>query len=76
MVGGTRRGEELLAAYEAGLADLGVRPHWGHLNSLNAARVQALYQRWNEWLETESDFNESGVFDSEFTRRVGISGPV
>jgi hypothetical protein len=74
MVGGTRRGEELLAAYEAGLADLEVRPHWGHLNSLNAARVHALYPRWSEWLEIESDFNASGVFDSEFTQRVGISG--
>jgi L-gulono-1,4-lactone dehydrogenase len=73
MVAKTRRGEELLRAYEDGLADLKVRPHWGQINSLNAARVRTLYPRWTDWLAVEAQFNASGVFDSEFTRRVGIS---
>lgn len=72
MVAHTRRGEELLAAYEQGLAGLDVRPHWGHINSLDSARVHALYPRWNDWLAVEAEFNGSGVFDSEFTQRVGI----
>jgi xylitol oxidase len=72
MVAHTRRGEELLAAYERGLAGLDVRPHWGQINSLDSARVHALYPRWHDWLAVEAEFNGSGVFDSEFTQRVGI----
>jgi hypothetical protein len=74
MVAGTKRGEELLAGYEQRLADLGVRPHWGQINALTRERIESLYPRWDDWLAVEREFNSSGVFDSPFTRRVGISG--
>jgi hypothetical protein len=72
MVVGSRRGEELLAGYERDLADLGVRPHWGQLNALTPGRVRELYPRWDAWLAAAARFNHSRVFDSPFTRRVGI----
>jgi hypothetical protein len=72
MVAGSRRGYELLGGYEQRLADLGARPHWGQINALTPERVRELYPRWNEWLATAAQFNASGVFDSPFTRRVGI----
>ena len=72
MVVGSRRGEELLAAHERALADLGARPHWGQINALTPARVRELYPRWEEWLAVERELNASGVFDSPFSRRVDI----
>jgi L-gulonolactone oxidase len=74
LVTDTRGGNELLAAYEDGLADLDVRAHWGQINYLTEERIRATYPRWDDWLEVERQFNSSGVFDSPFTRRVGISG--
>jgi hypothetical protein len=72
LVDGTRGGDELLAGYERDLADLGARPHWGQINALTAERARALYPRWDDWLAVERELNASGVFDSPFTRRVGI----
>jgi len=71
---GTRRWEELLAGYEERLADLGVRPHWGQFNRLDRdSDLAALYPRWDDWLDVHAEFNASGVFDSPFTDRIGIS---
>jgi L-gulono-1,4-lactone dehydrogenase len=73
MVKGSKRGYELLAGYEAELADLGVRSHWGQYNRLTPEQLPALYPQWAQWMATHRRFNASGVFDSPFTRRVGIS---
>jgi hypothetical protein len=75
MVDGSRGGYDLLAGYEQRLADLEVRAHWGQYNTLTAERIRALYPRWQEWLAVEREFNRTGVFDSPFTRRVGIARP-
>jgi hypothetical protein len=72
LVTGTHGGDELLATYERELATLGARPHWGQFNVLTPQQVAALYPRWDAWRAVEQEFNASGVFDSEFTRRVGI----
>ncbi len=72
MVDGSRRGYELLDGYEARLADLGARPHWGQYNTLTPERARALYPRWDDWLAVAGELNASGVFDSPFTARVGI----
>jgi L-gulono-1,4-lactone dehydrogenase len=74
LVTGTRGGNELLAAYEDGLAEFDARPHWGQINNLTEARLRSTYPRWDDWLDLQRQFNSSGVFDSPFTRRVGISG--
>jgi xylitol oxidase len=72
MVAGSRGGYALLEGYEERLADLEVRPHWGQYNTLTAERAAALYPHWGEWLEIERELNASGVFDSPFTRRLGM----
>ena len=72
MVTESRGGYALLEGYEARLADLGTRPHWGQYNVLTPPRVKGLYPMWDKWLAAESQLNASGVFDSEFTKRIGI----
>lgn len=72
LVTGTKHGFELLQTYERELAEFGARPHWGQYNVLTPERVRELYPRWDAWLAVERELNASGVFDSEFTRRVGI----
>jgi hypothetical protein len=72
MVKGSKRGYELLAGYESELADLGVRSHWGQYNQLTPADPPRLYPQWAQWMAAHQRFNASGVFDSPFTRRVGI----
>jgi hypothetical protein len=73
LVAETRDGPALLAEYERRLAEeFGARPHWGQYNVLGPG-VAALYPRWEQWRRTYDDMNESGVFDSVFTDRIGIS---
>jgi L-gulono-1,4-lactone dehydrogenase len=68
-------GYELIAAYERELAKLGGRPHWGQVNTLSATegRLESMYPRYVDWLQVLGQLNSSGVFDSPFTERVGIS---
>jgi D-arabinono-1,4-lactone oxidase len=73
MVTGSRGGQALLVGYEDALADLGVRPHWGQINAIEPGQPAKLYPRWDRWMAAEGDYNSSGVFDSPFTKRVGIS---
>jgi hypothetical protein len=73
MVDGSRGGYELLAGYEKRLVDLDVRPHWGQYNTLTADQIRHLYPSWDDWIAVQEDLNTSGVFDSPFTQRVGIS---
>jgi hypothetical protein len=72
LVTGTRGGNELLQAHEDGLAEFGARAHWGQINYLTEEKVRRDYPRWDDWLHVQREFNSSGVFDSPFTRRVGI----
>ncbi len=71
-VGGT----ELLAAHENALQALGGRPHWGQVNTLTGSHglVEAMYPRYQDWQAIHAELNASGVFDSPFSKRVGISG--
>ena len=75
LVSETRNGRRLLEEYERRLAEFGAHPHWGQYNVLgpDRERLEQLYPRWGKWLEAYARFNASGVFDSEFTDRIGIS---
>jgi D-arabinono-1,4-lactone oxidase/FAD binding domain len=68
-------GYELNAAYERALAKLDGRPHWGQVNTLTATGglLETMYPRYRDWLDVHRRLNSSGVFDSPFTDRVGIS---
>jgi L-gulono-1,4-lactone dehydrogenase len=66
---------ELLAAYEEDLYALGGRPHWGQVNTLTGSHdlIASMYPRYADWLAAHRRFNASGVFDSPFSKRVGIT---
>jgi L-gulono-1,4-lactone dehydrogenase len=68
-------GYELNAAYEQALNKLGGRPHWGQINTVTAGGnlLDTMYPRYRDWLDVHRRLNSSGVFDSPFTDRVGIS---
>ncbi|MBV9046848.1 MAG: hypothetical protein JOY58_01175 [Solirubrobacterales bacterium] len=68
-------GYELNAAYEQALGKFSGRPHWGQVNTLSAVErlLQTMYPRYQDWLDVHHKLNTSGVFDSPFTERVGIS---
>ncbi|HET9737716.1 MAG TPA: D-arabinono-1,4-lactone oxidase [Solirubrobacteraceae bacterium] len=77
LISGTKGGRSLLAEHERRLAEFGARPHWGQYNTLGPqSGLATLYPRWDTWLEVRERFNETGVFNSEFTDRVGISAAV
>ena len=71
----TEGGFELLAEYEEALYGLGGRPHWGQYNTLTGSHelMQSMYPRFPDWLAVHAELNASGVFDSPFSKRVGIS---
>ncbi len=72
---GNDGGIELLKAYEEALYALGGRPHWGHINTLSGSGefVASMYPRLGDWLEVRAALDPDGVFDSPFTKRVGLS---
>jgi hypothetical protein len=71
----TEGGFELLADYEEALYALGGRPHWGQVNTLTGSRdlIASMYPRFGDWLAVHERLNSSGVFDSPFSKRVGIA---
>jgi L-gulono-1,4-lactone dehydrogenase len=71
----TRGGEELLSAHENALYGVGGRPHWGQLNSLTGSHgfIAEMYPYYEDWQAVHAELNSSGVFDSPFSKRVGIS---
>jgi len=71
---GNEGGYELLGAYEEALYALGGRPHWGQVNTLTGSHglVPSMYPRYGDWQETHRAMNATGVFDSPFSKRVGI----
>ncbi len=71
---GNEGGYEMLGAYEEALYDLGGRPHWGQVNTLTDSHglVSSMYPRWADWLRVHRELNATGVFDSPFSKRVGI----
>jgi hypothetical protein len=75
MAAHTMGGMELLAAHEEALYGLAGRPHWGQVNSLTGSHglVAGMYPRHAAWQDVHAELNKSAVFDSPFSKRVGIS---
>lgn len=69
---GTRGCKQLLRRLETRLYDFGGRPHWGQLNHLHRNAVARMYPELDKWLEVYRRFNRFGVFDNDFSRRVGF----
>jgi L-gulono-1,4-lactone dehydrogenase len=71
----TEGGFELLGEYEEALYSLGGRPHWGQVNTLTGSHglVESMYPRYADWQKVHGELNASGVFNSPFSKRVGIT---
>jgi FAD/FMN-containing dehydrogenase len=71
----TEGGLELLAAYEEALYRLGGRPHWGQVNTMTGSNglLEDMYPDYRRWQEIHRQLNPDHVFDSPFSKRVGIS---
>jgi hypothetical protein len=71
---GNEGGYEMLGAYEEALYALGGRPHWGQINTLTGSHglVASMYPRYEDWQSVHRQMNATGVFDSPFSKRVGI----
>jgi L-gulono-1,4-lactone dehydrogenase len=71
----TEGGFELLGAYEEALYKLAGRPHWGQVNYLSGGDtvLTQLYPAYPQWARIHAELNQSRVFDSPFSKRVGIS---
>ncbi len=71
----TEGGYELLGAYEEALYELDGRPHWGQVNTLTGSHdtLARMYPEYGRWLKVHDELNASGVFDSPFAKRVGIT---
>jgi hypothetical protein len=75
MLDGVRGGQDLLADYEDTLyRSVEGRSHWGQINRLTRERIERSYPRFDDWMQVHGMLNGTGVFDSPFTRRTGISG--
>ncbi len=74
---GSNGSDQLLKSYERLFIEkYGARPHWGlDLDILsNIDQVKALYgSSCEDWLEVYRDMNSTGVFNGQFTDRMGIS---
>ncbi len=74
---GSNGSDEFLKSYERLFIEkFGARPHWGlDLDILsNVDQVRALYgSSCDEWLAVYQDMNSTGVFNGQFTDRLGIS---
>jgi hypothetical protein len=64
---------ELMYRYENECYRFGGRPHWGQVNTLNSELVSRLYPLLAKWTHIYQTLNESGTFDSPFTKRVGFA---
>ena len=45
------------------------------MNTLTGSHglVSSMYPRWQDWLRVHRQMNATGVFDSPFSKRVGIA---
>jgi FAD-linked oxidoreductase len=60
--------------FESIMAEVGGRPHWGKLHSLDATKLAALYPRFEDFRAVRAAVDPTGRFDNAYTARV--IGPV
>jgi hypothetical protein len=68
----------LLDKLEALARDKGATQHWGTCNDLRASDVAGGYPRLDTWRRVRWELTQGGTlatFDSDFTRRSGLSDP-
>ena len=75
---GISNGENLLREVKNAVCtkESGVRVHWGlDLDTVSGAEVYDMFPQYDRWLSVYRQLNTSGMFNSVFTDRLGISVP-
>lgn len=62
--------EAYFHGFEAIMADLDGRPHWGKMHYRTAADLAPAYPRWDEFQSVRARLDPHGVFQNAYTRRV------
>lgn len=61
---------DYFAAVEDVMASFDGRPHWGKMHTLDAARLRALYPRFDDFVAVRDRLDPQRVFDNRYLRRV------
>ena len=75
---GIKNGENLLKEVKSAvcLKGSGVRVHWGlDIDTVTGDEVHDMFPQYDRWLSVYRQLNTSGMFNSVFTDRLGISVP-
>jgi FAD-linked oxidoreductase len=62
--------QEYFDAFESIAAEVGGRPHWGKLHSLDAVRLGELYPRFEDFLRVRAEVDPEGRFANPYLGRV------
>ncbi|RBQ64559.1 hypothetical protein FVER14953_01654 [Fusarium verticillioides] len=81
MLFGVKTGEELLKLMRKELCNGeegdGVRVHWGlDLDTVKKGDLEKMYPESERWLAVYGEMNSTGIWNSPFTERLGISMPI
>jgi FAD/FMN-containing dehydrogenase len=56
--------------FEAIVAEVAGRPHWGKLHSLDAGRLRSLYPRFDDFRRVRAEVDPEGRFGNPYLTRV------
>ena len=65
--------KEIYRRLEMAMKPFGARMHWGQFNFLTSDKVKKDYPKFNEWKKVSAILNPDGIFNNEFSDRVGLS---
>ena len=66
--------QDYFALFESIVAEVGGRPHWGKLHSLDAGRLRMLYPRYDEFCRVRAEADPDARFGNSYLARV-FAGP-
>ncbi|TNC27328.1 D-arabinono-1,4-lactone oxidase [Amycolatopsis alkalitolerans] len=61
---------EYFAGFADIVAEVGGRPHWGKMHNLDAAALQKLYSRFDDFVRIRGEVDPAGVFSNPYLDRV------
>ena len=64
------RHEAWFAAFEGIVAEVGGRPHWGKMHSLDAAALRPLYPCFDEFVALRDSVDPGRIFGNPYLERV------
>jgi hypothetical protein len=74
LLDGLSNRENFLQLFWETLAPHNARPHWGQRNNVDASRAHRLFPRFSDFQRKVSEINPGKLFESEFTRTLGLNG--